>query len=249
LVEHGANVNAVWVDVSPLSYAVDLEIKAYLRSKGAKLPWELGVRPPPREISIAAHYRHYYGKRKVLDLSGTSFSGLPITIHRMRNPIWQVLGTEGMSSRPAPVPKGAEAYQFAELNMFLPLDWPLTADALNDPQWSWPVRWLSRLANSPVDERSWQSGPAGFFANGEPPEPLGSNTHLSCFLLMAAGAKRGWLSRSDGSQVVFFTLFPIYREERDLAQRAGVAHLMELLRASGLELTLDVNRRNLAIGA
>ena len=114
LVEHGADVNATWIDVNPLSYAIAYghkEIEAYLRSKGAKEPSELGIAPAvEEETSITAHYEGHYGERSTLSLVDVVPSDPPITIHRMSNPFWQVLGTEGMSALPMAVPAGREAY-------------------------------------------------------------------------------------------------------------------------------------------
>jgi hypothetical protein len=250
LVEHGADVNATWIDVNPLSYAIMYgrkEIEAYLRSKGAKEPSELGISPRVEEESpIVAHYEEHYGESASLSLGEILPGDPPITIHCMTNGVWQILGTEGMSSLPMAVPKGSETYQFAELNMFLPLDWPLTAEALSDPRWSWPLHWLRKLARYPHEQRTWLR-PTEVVANGEPPKPLGPNTQLSCFLLMSADAERGRLSQPDGSQIVFLTVFPIYREERDLERKMGAAHLIKLFRASRIDMALDINRKNVAV--
>ena len=43
-----------------------------------------------------------------------------------------VLVTNGMSSRAMKVPRGKKQNQYAELAINLPLDWPLTAKALED---------------------------------------------------------------------------------------------------------------------
>ena len=250
LVEHGADVNATWIDVNPLSYAImygQKEIEAYLRSKGAKEPSQLGIaRRVQEQTPIIAHYEEHYGERTALSPGELVPGDPPITIHRMWNPVWQVLGTEGMSSLPMTVPKGAEGYCFAELSIFLPLDWPLSAQALSDPRWSWPVQWLRKLARYPHEQRTWL-GPTDVFANGEPPQPLGPNTQLSCFLLLTADAERCWLSRPDGSQIVFLNVFPIYREERDLERKMGAANLIELFRASQIDIAVDINRKNVAL--
>ena len=131
--------------------------------------------------------------------------------------------------------------------MFLPLDWPLTPNALADPRWSWPIEWLRKLARYPREQQTWLGGPTRIFPNGEPPQPLGPNTQMSCFLLMATDSEAGWLARADGSQVVFFTVFPIYREERDLEVRLGSASLLEIFRASKVDLAVNVNRANLGL--
>ena len=76
---------------------------------------------------------------------------LPIAIHVIRTEDEQILVTEGMSARPMTVPTGGEAFQFAELELRLPSDWPLTLDAFANPNHYWPIEWLKRIARYPHD--------------------------------------------------------------------------------------------------
>src|SRR4051794_31433662 len=59
---------------------------------------------------------------------------------------WMTLFTAGMSDKPMAVPEGYECYRFAELMIHLPPDWPISPEALQDPDHFWPVRMLKQIA-------------------------------------------------------------------------------------------------------
>jgi hypothetical protein len=172
----GADINATWIDMNPLSHAITFrqkEIEAYLRSKGAKEPKELGIRP---KVDVAAlfreHLSEHLGEPEQLSLREIIPGDPAIMIHlvRMKNRI--ALVTEGMSSKPMTVPKGQEQYQYAELVIFLPKDWPLTQRALAEPNHSWPVEWLRRIARYPHEKKTWLRGPAAYCCKHLYPEEL-----------------------------------------------------------------------------
>jgi hypothetical protein len=156
------------------------------------------------------------------------------------------LVTDGMSARPMTVPPGGEEFRFAELVIYLPKGWPLTDRALKDPNHFWPVEWLRRIAFYPHQNRTWLGGPAAVIANGEPPEPLAPNTKLTCLLAMTEESAFGALTLPGGRNVVFYTLFPLYTEERDLEKEKGTPHLIRLYQKHGISQVVDVQRPNVA---
>jgi hypothetical protein len=156
------------------------------------------------------------------------------------------LVTTGMSDRPMTVPKGQEKYRYAELVIYLPADWPLTDKALNDPRSFWPIEWVRRIARYPHDNHTWLGGPSAIIANGEPPKPLAPNTKLTCMLVLVESSDFGTLSLPDGREIVFYSLFPLYTEERDFEKRKSTGHLLHLFQKHEIDTVVDIHRPNVA---
>jgi hypothetical protein len=254
LVEQGgANINALWGPYTPLSYALmygQKEVEAYLRSKGALEPWQLrGDKPPGGTDPILAHIEKHLGKPNPLALREIVSSDPPITIHAVPMSDRLALVTTGMSTQPMTVPPGGEEYRFAELLIYLPKDWPLADSSLRDPNHFWPIDWLRRIARYPHEHHTWLGGPSAVIANDEPPQPLAPNTRLTCLLATTEAGEFGSLSLPDGRRVVFYTLFPLYTEERDLEKEKGTAHLVRLFQKRKIGIVVDVNRPNVAAGS
>lgn len=183
---------------------------------------------------------------------------LPIAIHVIRTEDEQILVTEGMSARPMTVPEGGEAFQFAELVLRLPSDWPLTLDAFANPQHYWPIEWLKRIARYPHDNDTWLGGPHTIIANGEPPEPFAPNTKMSCLMLLANPSEFGrWtrptVARSGDrpqqaeEEVVFYDVFGLCTEERDLELRGGLPELLKRFQERFISKVLDPQRPNVVL--
>jgi hypothetical protein len=249
LVERGgADINAVWIDQNALSTAMMLgreEIAAYLRSKGAVEPPRAAPAPfGPANTAILEHLRTHLGEPEPLVQQEIVGSDPRIVVCLVRMAPCNALVTMGMSDRPMKVPPGEEAFRFAELFMYLPLDWPVTQQALDNPQHAWPIEWIRRLAHYPHDNDTWFGGPVAVIANGEPPEPFAPDTRLSCLLLIAVPGEFGRANLPDGRSVVFYQVNPLYTEERDLEARMGVTCLLERLAERDINLILDIDRPN-----
>ena len=71
--------------------------------------------------------------------------GMSVSVHNIQpneqNPFW-VLFTNGMSDLPMTVPDGQDNWKFAELVMYLPLDWIHPREAGSDLSWLWPIKCL-----------------------------------------------------------------------------------------------------------
>lgn len=134
-----------------------------------------------------------------------------------------VLFTSGMSALPMKVPDGQEDWQHAELVMYLPPDWVHPKDGNGDPQWMWPLLWLRKMAYHPHLNDSWLGRPAAIVSSADPPEPLGPNTEQTCLLMIPdVSYLKPPLKRADGKLVHFFTLVPLYTEERDYELKHGM---------------------------
>lgn len=172
--------------------------------------------------------------------------GLSIVINIIRpndeHP-YLVLFTNGMSLRPMKVPPGQEAWQYAELVMHLPADWRHPRDADFDPQWLWPIRWLREMAYYPHQSETWLGLPAAIVSSADPPEPLGPNTQQTCLLLVPDFANLNPpLQRNDGGTVHFFTMVPLYTEERDYELKHGMKAFFERFIERRVPMTVDVKR-------
>ena len=120
LLEKGADVNAVWKGRNALKAAIEdgrTEIAAYLRSKGAKTPEELGVAETSASRaagSLLDHVAQHLGEPEPLSLREIVPTDLPIAIHVIRTEDELILVTEGMSARPMTVPAGGGGFWVCE---------------------------------------------------------------------------------------------------------------------------------------
>ncbi|HMP80926.1 MAG TPA: suppressor of fused domain protein [Pirellulaceae bacterium] len=258
LVEHGADVNALWYNLTPLSHALmggHREIEAYLRSVGGKLPEELGVTTSTaapsscnqHEELVLAHIRRHFGKPRRLSLMPLVASDMPVKLVSVSKWTGQYLFTVGMSNRKMNVPLGKEAYQFAELMMALPRSWPLNNKSLQDPRKAWPIEWMLRIAHFPFEHNTWLGGPSTVIDNGEHREPLCPGLKFTSWLAITEESKEGWLRTPTGGMIGFFSLYPLYPEERDLERQLGTEALIHRFMERGIPDKLDVNRANVGI--
>lgn len=247
LVERGADVNATFSGGhNPLSLAIDCkktDVEAYLRTQGAVEA--VRSKPVPRD-PILQHIEDFVGGPESIMLHEIVPSDPPISIYFVNGPDKLTLFTNGMSAKPMNVPQGYEKLRFAELVIELPLDWHLYEEALGDPNYGWPVEWLRRIAHYPHENNTWFGGAYAIFANGEPPQPLAPNTKLSCLLVTIDKNDVSWMERPDGEMVGFYTLRPIYTEEREIEKKFGAKILFQLLALNGVSEVVDINRKNAA---
>jgi hypothetical protein len=257
LLEHGADPNVLYGTMeygdpptNALKQAVMFghhEVAGLLRSYGAVLPPGCDFGDAPAQAgSLLAHIEHHLGKHRPLSLHEIVPGDPPITIHVVPMANCQALVTTGMSDRAMNVPSGGEDYQFAELVMYLPVDWPLGPKTLADPNHSWPIDWMRRIAHSPHDNRTWLGGRSAVIANGEPPRPLATNTRFTCLLALVEANEFGSFRLPDDRLVVFYTLYPLYTEERDLERQKGTEELLERLQSYEVGRVVDTGRLNVA---
>lgn len=176
--------------------------------------------------------------------------GLSISVHVIEpneeHP-YLVLFTNGMSSKPMNVPAGQEQWRFAELVIQLPPDWVPPGQAKNDPKWLWPVQWLRKMAYVPHLDNSWLGRPAAIVSSDEPPAPLGPNTKQSCLLLFPDFSNLNPpLMRSDGSIVHFYTMVPLFTEERDYERQYGMKAFFKKFVENKVQMTVEVSRKSFA---
>lgn len=250
LVDAGAELNKCVGDDEPRSplawaefYGHD-DIAEFLRERGAV---SLAPEDDELEDEILDHLEANLGEVEPLALRQIVPSTVPVAIQVVRGDDRTTLVTRGMSDQPMTVPEGGEEYQYAELMIHLPKRWPLSKKSLAKEKNFWPIEWLLRVSQYPHDNETWLGGMSAVIANGEPPEPLGENTEFTCVLLLTSDSELGQLTCSDGRQIVFYTLFPLYTEERDFERDHGTVELLQRFQQRGVSDVLELGRENVAI--
>lgn len=162
------------------------------------------------------------------------------------------LVTSGMSDLPMAVPPDLDNLRRAELMICLPRSWPMSGP--NDPDnsvWKdeanyWPIRWLKTLARLPHEYDTWL-GWGHTVPNADPPEPFAPNTRLCCSLLLSpvtAPEEFGTMALNETERIVFYALYPLYREEMDFKLKHGTDPLVLRLSEAGVTELLDPHRPN-----
>jgi hypothetical protein len=162
-------------------------------------------------------------------------------------PVWTLV-TSGMAERPMQAPAGAEACEFAELAVCLPLDWPGLNNAelaATPAEWKdeanyWPIRWLKMLARFPHEYQTWlwldHSMP-----NGDPPQPFAANTPFAGMML-ALNPMLGepfHRLRVGDRDILFLSLQPLYPQEMQYKLDHGAEALNRLFDEHGVMPMVD----------
>ncbi len=160
---------------------------------------------------------------------------------------YHVLVTSGVSDLPMTVPDGMEEFQYAELMVCLPPEWPLSQKAFKNEKHYWPVRWLKLIGRLPLDYGTW-IGFGHTIPNGDPAGPI-ADTDFTGVLVSAPY----WLppeffqlrTRNDDT-ILLYKLTPLYQEEMNLKLKKGVDALENRFIKSDITQVIDPNRKNLA---
>jgi hypothetical protein len=172
---------------------------------------------------------------------------LHVDIHKVapvpsRN--YYTLVTTGMCARPMAVPARSPALKYAELMISLPSSWPLTTN-----RHGWPILWLRLLARMPGEHDTFLAE-GHTIPNGDPPEPFGPGTKMSCMLVRKPQtAPEAFRTLRIGKRTInFYGLVPIYENEMHYALENGYEALDALLRQKGVTELLDVKRPSVVSG-
>lgn len=159
---------------------------------------------------------------------------------------YHTLITSGMSERPMTLPDEVDAeWQFAEMMLCLPEDWPLEHASLSDENNYWPLRWLKMLARLPHEYDTWL-GWGHTIPNSDPPEPFSDSTKLCGWMVIdpqLAPEEFGRLTIDDRA-INFYAIVPLYCQEIDYKLSHGAEKLMERLQKNDVTELIDPNRRN-----
>lgn len=151
--------------------------------------------------------------------------------------------TVGMSnSRIAPV---GEVPDHLELMMSLWDGWKLDADAIQKPEWNWPIGTLQQLAQrslkSPI---RW----GDLIANEQAPKPYAPSTKLSAVLIVPSllVPTDFYQLEAHGKRIGFYAAVPLYKEEWQLGKQQGTKALMERIVDRDVNDVVELKRKNVA---
>jgi hypothetical protein len=252
LVDSGIDVSIVYTgpnkpQVDALAYARERgqkEIESFLSSRINKVsPISNSV---PRDEVISTMTQHFGPVQKLGLDEILVIGGIRINVIPPRSPSQPViLFTTGMSNQVQSIGDDKEEFHYSELLMRLPSSWPVGAEQIRKPEYYWPIKWMKQIAYDSRRQGTWRGGPVTIVSNGDPPEPLGPGTALTCIMLSPDPQLEAVVC-SDGKKIVFYSLFPLYTEECNLEKAHGVAALFDCLTALNISLVVDPLRENAA---
>jgi hypothetical protein len=109
------------------------------------------------------------------------------------------------------------------------------------------MTWLKRVGRLPQDQKTW-IGKGHTISNGDPWKSIVNTNFTGTIILPPFGLPSEFfqLQTRDGVKILFYYLFPIYREEMDLKLRKGCKALEELFQKRDIDFVLDPERKNVA---
>ena len=137
----------------------------------------------------------------------------------------QIIFTVGLSDHRLPL--GRFKSHYTELQMHLPPEWPLAANALSQTEWSWPIEWMKRIACQLRSADRISDSP--LFMNGARPQPLGPNTSLCGWVGEEYEGAEGTYDVEGSRTVNTLVLFPILEDEVSVIEQDGVGEFTRRL--------------------
>lgn len=195
---------------------------------------------------ILEHVAKYFGEIKNTISEIVPGSRVAVNIHIITpsiNKNFVTLFTTGMSDEPMDYSEKESGYKYSELLLKLPSNWNVDKDDKKDQNNYWPLAWLRKVAHIPHIYDGWIEEGV-ILPNGEPPQPLASNTNLSCVMVSRPKETGLDIVQTKQGTVNVYTLIPIYEEERILALEKGHDYLIKLMNDKGVSDVLDLDRIN-----
>jgi len=159
---------------------------------------------------------------------------------------YNILITMGMSALPMQVPPAYYGPRYSELMIILPPDWKISQKFWRDKKYFWPFSILTKYARYPHANKTFLNC-GHTITNGVPPVSFAENTELSSVLIdkpRLFDEEFAYLETKD-KKVYFFTLIPIYEEERRFAIQFGSDELFRLFEINNVSQVVDINRKNI----
>jgi hypothetical protein len=159
---------------------------------------------------------------------------------------YNVLVTSGMGDRPMTVPEGLEEFQYAELYLLLPPDWPLDKKSFEDENNYWPIRWMTQLARFPHEYDTFfcMEHSIGGQENAAMFPPNCPFSGFLFFTSVSLPEEFATLRLETGETIHFYCLIPLYAEEIDLKNNEGLDALLERFEKIGVTDIIDIHREN-----
>ncbi|MBD8498793.1 suppressor of fused domain protein [Paenibacillus arenosi] len=206
-------------------------------------------KPNHDNLILLEHFRKFIGEPSLINIESVSESlNINLVIfeaNEKRN--YHTIITSGMSLVPSNVSEENEDWKYTELMMYLPASWPVTKDNIKEFEEYWPLGWLRKLGKFPNERDTWFCY-GDTIPNGEPPEPIASNTKFSCMLLLPPIREdEGFFSLdiSEEKTIQFLVVFPIYKEEMEFHLTNGFNAVLEKFDEYDVNDIVDINRINM----
>lgn len=211
------------------------------------------VRTTPYEKEIHAHMQRVFPHREEKVFYEQSPEFLQVEIHMLEAPAktdFHVLYTVGMSALPMTLPPELlpqyQGLERCELVVLLPPEWqlPLAEDGRTENRLWWPVHILRYLSRFPHEYKTWL-GWGHTVPNSAAYEPYDESTQLCGTLLAALQEEISVFYAKDGTQINFYNLIPLYKEEMEGQQKEGTEVLLQQLSAlNGFGMIVFPDRPN-----
>ena len=99
------------------------------------------------------------------------------------------------------------------------------------------------MAYQPHLDDSWLGQPAAIVSSDDPPQTLGPNTEQTCLLMIPDYSNLDPpMQRNDGSETHFYTVVPLYTEERDYELQHGMKAFLERYSDKQVPMIVDIDR-------
>lgn len=149
---------------------------------------------------------------------------------------YQLIFTDGLSSKTQPVTDGYAEYQKIELYFLLPDFWKIQ-------DIDWPLHWINRLAEVPQKNNTW-FGPGDTIPAGNPPEILSDRFPANHFMLVNPIEATPILAHESilNAGIRFFGILPICQPELDYKIRNSWSVLLARLQKKGHSEKVDLFR-------
>lgn len=196
--------------------------------------------------TIEAHLEKHFG-----ECAGVFHEILSLNVHidlYLYKPTserpYTTIFTIGMSDQPLKTPEGAEIFQYIELFMYLPSDWPLPDGGEMDEKFYWPFRVLKEMARFPHQLNTFL-GYGHTVPNDNPPVPYAENCPFNCVLMTEPMFEPDSFKKMelDDRTLTFLQVVPITQAETDIKLMLGTEALEEtLLEKVKMTQPLDLSR-------
>jgi len=198
---------------------------------------------------LLQHIDKYVGKIEK-SIHDQAFSLAPLSIHvipETRDGKGGALVTTGLSVLPMHPPEPLRAFNYSELIMRFPKDWPLPLKELKQDDFFWPVGELLHLMRYIHENQQWFFD-MHTFGNGDPPKPYAANTNF-CGLLftlpvLSLPPEFCELQIDDSKTVIFLQLLPLYKEEMDFAITDTSEALLKKFEEHNSPDYVDIHRKS-----
>ena len=214
------------------------------------------VHTTPYDKEIDKHMKMLFPDRKERVFYEQSSEFLQIDIHLLEAPTkkdFHVLYTVGMSALPMTLPEDLlpqyKDLERAELMMLLPAEWNLVIpeDGKTDNRLWWPVNLMKYLSRFPHEYKTWL-GWGHTIPNSEVYAPYDESTKLCGVMLGALQEEISLLRGKDATQINFYALIPLYKEEIEEKQKEGMeAFITKLSTINGFGMIIFPDRPNVSL--